>query len=290
MSEHGRSFLLVRCKRLSSSTQNFAVLEALAKLHHQYFLGLQLMVASNEGEAVIGDWMFRLFRQQHEDKFLSSFAKLGLAGLPHAVACAKYHVLSNSVGGVAVEYMYESDKKAWVRFRYPRWMFAGPTVCGVPLSASRGFLKGWYGQNGVSLKNPKLGFVCVSEDLSGEFGLCGYFQEYDHDLGEDERLQFAKDELPPRFDPAQQPQPPADEWNEERLAKANRNYAIEYVRNGLTKLVEVLGRERTLELGQRAARLIGLQFAEELARDLDQRVASAADLGHLMELLFEGYG
>ena len=50
---------------------------------------------------------------------------LGLDGQPHAVACAKYHVLSNRIGGVAVEYMEESTTKAWVRFRYPRWMYDG---------------------------------------------------------------------------------------------------------------------------------------------------------------------
>ncbi|MBO6775975.1 MAG: hypothetical protein JJ897_10795, partial [Marinibacterium sp.] len=57
-----------------------------AHVHHQYFLGLQLMVAVEEGKKVVGDWMFRLFRQQHLDKFLSSFEKLGLTDLPHAVA------------------------------------------------------------------------------------------------------------------------------------------------------------------------------------------------------------
>ena len=151
--------------------------EMQAHLHHQYFLGLQLMVAVEEGREVVGEWMFRLFRRQHEDKFLSSFHKLGLSGLPHAVACAKYHALSNGVGGVRVEYMEESEKKAWVRFRYPRWMYAGPAICGIPVEASRGFLNGWYAQNGVSLNNPRLGFVCVSEDMTGQFGLCGYFQE-----------------------------------------------------------------------------------------------------------------
>ena len=116
-----------------------------------------------------------------------------------------YHVLSNGIGGVPVEYMEEGPTKAWVRFRYPRWMFDGPVLCGMPVEASRGFLRGWYAHNGVSLGNPRLGYVCVSEDLTGQYGLCGYFQEYDHDLGPDERLRFAPDETPPRFDPAAQP-------------------------------------------------------------------------------------
>ena len=47
--------------------------------------------------------------------------------------------------GVAVEYMEESDAKAWVRFRYPRWMYDGPAICGMPIEASRG----GFARNGV---------------------------------------------------------------------------------------------------------------------------------------------
>ncbi len=288
MSEHGRSCQIELRLRLSKS--EFAAYEVVAKLHHAYFLGLQLMVASNEGPDVVGAWMFQLFRRQHEEKFLSSFDKLGLTELPHAVACAQYHVLSNSVGGVPVEYMYESDRKAWVRFRYPRWMFAGPTVCGVPRSASHGFLTGWYAHNGVSLGNPRLGFVCVSEDMTGEFGLCGYFYEYDEDLAPEDRLRFAQGEMPPRFESNDQPIPPLSEWNNERLAKANRNYAMEYVRNGVCQLLNVLAEDKVAALTQRAARLIGLQYAQELADDLDSLVDSEAALAEFMQTLFIAMG
>ena len=242
-----------------------SAIAAQAALHHQLLLGLQLMVATRAGPQASGDWMFRLFRRQHEEKFLSSFGKLGLEGLPHAVACARYHVLSNAIGGVAVEYMEESDTKAWVRFRYPRWMVAGAAICGVPLETSRGFLRGWYAHNGVSLRNPRLGFVCVSEDMSGQYGLCGYFREYPHELTEDQRLVFAPHERPPPYDPAQQPQPPAEAWDAERLAKAQRNYALDYIRNGVPTLVQTLGRPRALELATLAARLTGLQQYPPLA-------------------------
>ena len=53
---------------------------AQAELHHQYFIGLQLMVAVEESRGTVYDWMFRLFRRQHEEKFLSSFDKLACAG------------------------------------------------------------------------------------------------------------------------------------------------------------------------------------------------------------------
>ena len=265
-------------------------IRAQAKLQHMYFLGLQLMVSSRKGPEVMGDWMFALFRRQHLDKFLSSFDKLGLSDEPHAVACAKYHVLSNNMGGVGVEFMPESERKAWVRFRYPRWMYDGPTICGVPVEVSRGFLRGWYAHNGVSLGNPRLGYVCVSEDMTGEFGLCGYFYEYDHDLADDERLQFAKGEAPPAFDPDQQPQPPADQWNEERLEKANRNYALEYVRNGLCELAKLLGVEETRELGMLSARLIGLQYYQEIRTTLGVDDGGVQDCVDFLVNLCAGMG
>ena len=270
--------------------ENMSAIQAQAHLHHAYLLGLQLMVSTNQSQEDVADWMFRLFRRQHLDKFLASFEKLGLSGLPDAVACAKYHVLSNNVGGVGVEYMYESDQKAWVRFRYPRWMYHGPTICGVPIGVSRGFLNGWYAHNGVSLNNPRLAYVCVSEDMTGEFGLCGYFKEFDYDLSDDERLQFAKDELPPPFDPEAQPSVPADQWDELRLAKANRNYALDYIRNGIAELAHVIGEARTRELASRAARLIGLQYFAETAEMIGAQDGGVDDAAGYLATMMRGMG
>ena len=234
-----------------AEVSDYAAMSAQAELHHQYLLGLELMVAANERPGAVGEWMRRLFRRLHEEKFLSSFRKLGLEGLPDAVACARYHTLSNVIGGVPVEYMEESDRKAWVRFRYPRWMFDGPAICGMPVEAGRGFLRGWYARNGLALNNPRLGFVCVSEDMTDQFGFCGYFREYDRELAEDERLVFAPDERPPPFDPDRQPAAPEADWSEERLAKANRNYAAEFIRNGIRELVGTIGEAKALEHGRR---------------------------------------
>ena len=265
-------------------------IEMQAHLHHQYFVGLQLMVAVEQGAGVIGDWMFNLFRRQHQDKFLSSFKKLGLESLPHAIACAKYHVLSNAVGGVRVEYIAETNKKAWVRFRYPRWMYDGPAICGIPIEASRGFLKGWYAQNGISLKNPRLGFVCVSEDLTGDFGFCGYFKEFEHDLTAEERLQFSLKERPPEFKKEDQPIPPKQHWSAERLAKANRNYSIEFCRNGIGELLKIIGVTDTIDIGKRAARLTGLQQYLHMANSLDGIDGSLNDAAEFLITALEGMG
>ena len=97
---------------MTHTVQPYATIHAQAHLHHKYFPGLQLMVAVEQGCEVVDEWMFHLFRRQHEDKFLSSFNKLGRSDLPDAVAAAKYHVRSNGEGGVRVEYMAESDAKA----------------------------------------------------------------------------------------------------------------------------------------------------------------------------------
>lgn len=276
----------------ATTTTATDAIAAQAWLHHQWLLGLQLMVATREGPSVMGDWMFRLFRRQHEEKFLSSFDKLGLRGLPHADACARYHVLSNGIGGVAVEYMPESPRKAWVRFRYPRWMYDGPAICGVPVEVSRGFLQGWYAHNGVSLGNPRLGFVCVSEDMTGEFGLCGYFQEFDAPLAPGERLQFRRGERPPPFDAALQPRPPEALWSPDRLARAERNYAMTYIRNGLATLAAVIGPERAAAHAGLSARLTGLQQFAALARRVgaDRADGSAADALDWLARLLVGMG
>ena len=267
-----------------------AAVSAQAGLHHQYLLGLQLMVATREGPESVGDWMFRLFRRQHEERFLAGLRTLGLEGQPHAVACAKYHVLSNGIGGVTVDYIEESATKAWVRFRYPRWMYDGPAICGVPIEASRGFLRGWYAQNGVSLNNPRLGFVCVSEDMSGQFGLCGYFREYDRDLGAGERLVFAPGERPPAPDPDRQPALPAAEWSDERLAKARRNYAVEYVRNGIGELVNAIGAAKALQHGKLAARLTGLQHYRRMAGAVGAVDGGSSDAAAFLRAMFSGMG
>ncbi len=242
-----------------------AAMKAAAGLYHAYFTGLILTLVTRRSAADAAEWVFSVFRHQHHEKFLSSFEKLGLKGMPDAVACAAYHYLSNSVGGVTVEFMRESDRKAWVNFVPPRWIYPGASICGVPSEVSRAFLRGWYAQNGVSLGNPRLGFVCTAQTTDGQHGLSGYFLEYDRDLQPEERLQFRPGELPPPFDPANAPRLPASDWPPERLAKAERNYAMEYIRSGLPRLAEIFGPAEAGHLGRVTGRLVGAQLYRETA-------------------------
>ena len=265
-------------------------MQAAAGLYHAYFTGLILTLVTRRSAADAAEWVFRVFRHQHHEKFLSSFEKLGLKGLPDAVACAAYHYLSNSIGGVAVEFMRESDRKAWVNFVPPRWIYPGASICGVPSEVSRAFLRAWYAQNGVSLNNPRLGFVCTAQTTDGQHGLAGYFLEHDRELAPEERLQFRPGELAPPFDPAAAPKLPPSDWPPERLAKARRNYAMEYIRSGLPRLVEIFGPADAAHLGHVTGHLIGAQLYKETAALLGIEAGGAEAFGRYMVRLAAGEG
>ncbi|MDP6833478.1 MAG: hypothetical protein QF521_08675 [Alphaproteobacteria bacterium] len=279
MSVNPFSAILAQSGAAGSTT---ACWKAAASLYHAYFTGLMLMIASRKGGDAAGEWIFRTFRRQHHEKFLSSFNKLGLDHLPDAVAAAQYHYLSNSVGGAEVEYMYEADDKAWVHFCHPRWMYDGTALCGAPLQVSHGFLRGWYGHNGVSLGNPRLGFVCTSQDMTAEYGLAGYFKEFDHDLASEERLQFAPGEMAPPFDPDAAPKLDAEDWPVERLHKANRNYAMEYIKTSLPELIATLGPGEAGALGNLAGNIIGRQYYWQIRELLGTGGESALDFANFM--------
>ena len=68
---------------------------AVSVLYQALLTGLVLTLVTRRGEEQAAEFVFRLFRRQHLEKFRPGLAKLGLDRLPHAVACAQYHFLSN---------------------------------------------------------------------------------------------------------------------------------------------------------------------------------------------------
>lgn len=274
----------------AADTTTDARMAAVAHLYHTWFTGLILTVVTRRNTADAAHWLEAVFRHQHEEKFLSSFDKLGLSHLPHAVASAGYHYLSNRIGGVDVEFMRESDRKAWVRFPPPRWVYPGAAICGVPSEVSRAMLRGWYAQNGVSLGNPRLGFVCTGQTMDGQPGLMGYFQEFDEDVGPDGRLRFRPGEVPPLYDPDAAPKLSDEVWTPERLKKARRNYAMEYLRTSLPKLFELFGLFDGQHLGRASAWLVGVQLAKETAATLGIARDDAASFAEVVAALAAGEG
>jgi hypothetical protein len=238
---------------------------AVALLYNALMTGQVLSLVSRRGEAVAAEFVFRHFRRQHLEKFLPGLEKLGLAEQPPALAAALYHFHSNALGGVKTEYFAESPTKAWVRYPPPRWVWRGAAVCGVPTIVNAAMLHGWHGHNGVSLNEPRLGFVCTGQITEGDPGLEGYYCLADAPLAEDQRVRFAPDERMPRFDPAGQPTLPGANWPAERRARTHRSYAVEYLRSLTPTLQDLLGPAQGMAELARTTRLIGLQYQEEVA-------------------------
>jgi len=241
---------------------------SVADLYHAFFTGLILTVVTRRGTADAAEFVFRVFRRQQQERFLPGLAKLGIDHLPPAVAAAQYHYLSNWIGGVHVEYMYESDRKAWIRYPPPRWIWKGTAICGVPGEVSRAMLRGWHANNGVALGNLKLGFVCTKQSVDGQDGLEGYYYEYDHPLELDQRLVFARHLESPMFDSDTAPALPVASWPRPRLEKAYRNYAMEYVRTAAPVMVQLFGPEDAAYLLHLTGKLIGMQYFDEFAAAL----------------------
>lgn len=238
---------------------------AVETIYHAYLTGLILTIVTRAGARQAAEVVFRTFRRQQLARFLLGLKKLGLDRLPHAVACAQYHYLSNQVGGVKVEYVYESDRKAWVRYPPPRWIWSGTALCAIPSEVSRAVLRGWHANNGVVLGNPRLGFVCTGQTVDGQPGLEGYYKEWDHDLASDERLQFSPGEECPPFAPERAPLLSKENWPEARLRKVLRNYAMEYVTSIVPETVAALGRSEGGHLAATAARLVGMHSFDAMA-------------------------
>ena len=264
---------------------------AVAELYHAAFTGLLLATIVRRGTPVAATLVERIFSTQREARFLPGLAKLGLDRLPHAVAAAQYHYLSNDLGGVAVQYMPESDRKAWVRYVPPRWIWAGTAMCAVPDEITVAMLSGWHARNGVSLGNPRLGFVCTKTTTAGDAALEGYYLEHDRELAPHERLRFARDEDGPDFDPALAPVLASASWPPERLAKARRNYAIEYLHTALPIAVGLLGADDAVGVVGLALRQVGMQHHRATLATLGADAGDgAADFGRWLRTMLDGQG
>ena len=241
---------------------------AVEVLYHAYLTGLLLYTVSRRGAADAAEPRLLDVPAPAPREVPSRAREARPAWTARSVACARYHYLSNLLGGVGVGYAEEGPRKAWIRYPPPRWIWQGPAICGIPTDVSRAMLRGWHAHNGVSLGNPRLGFVCTKQTVDGQPGLEGYYLEHDRDLAPEERLRFAPDERPPAFDPESAPRVPSAAWPAERLAKARRNYSMDYIATILPEVVRLFGTMEGGQLAAGAARLIGMQYYAETAEML----------------------
>ena len=108
----------------------------------------------------------------------------------------------------------------------------------------------------------------TKQTVDGDPGLEGYFYEHDHDLLPEQRLRFARNEHAPEFDPALAPELDSADWPEERLAKAYRNYAMEYVRSSLPETIQLWGTDTAMFVAGGTGRLVGMQLYRRIADEL----------------------
>jgi hypothetical protein len=259
----------------------------IADLYHAYFTGLILTVVTRRSVQDAAEFVFRVFRRQQKERFLPGLKKLGIDHLPPAVAAAQYHYLSNWIGGVHVEYVYESDRKAWIRYPPPRWIWKGTAICGIPGEVSKAMLRGWHANNGVALGNPKLGFVCTKQSVDGQDGLEGFYYEYDHALELDQRLVFTRHLEAPMFDPASAPALPVSSWPRPRLERAYRNYAMEYVKTAAPVMVQLFGPEDAGHLLYLTGKLIGMQYFNEVAAALSVGCGGASEFAAFLRAMLD---
>jgi hypothetical protein len=186
--------------------------------------------------------------------------------------------------------MYESDRKAWIRYPPPRWIWKGTAICGIPGEVSRAMLRGWHANNGVALGNPRLGFVCTKQSVDGQDGLEGYYFEYDHAIELEQRLVFARHLEAPLFDPLFAPALPVAQWPKSRLEKAYRNYAMEYVRTAAPVMVQLFGPDEAGHLLHLTGKLIGMQYFDETAPSFSAGKGDPEAFAAFLQALLEAQG
>jgi hypothetical protein len=255
---------------------------------------LQLTTIKEVGENGLADLTFDQFRELQKTFFLQGYKKLGLDKDPPAVGCAKYHYLSNRLGGVKCDIYIESNKKAWVRYPSPRWAMGDIADCVLDLGEIIAIFKGWQAHNGVSLRNPRLGFVLTHGwGPRGDDCMGGYFEEFDRELEPDERLQlrfgiqgpkeedwkggeFLKEEYWPL---------PKDEWPEERRIKAFHKYSLYYAESMISQMLKFFGTKKAAYMVSRAFHAVALQMHRELLEKFGIETRDAKAVATFVKLI-----
>ena len=96
----------------------------------------------------------RLLRHHQEHYFLDGIKKLGLElEVSDAIRCAKYHCISNAIGGLRTRYAVESPDKAWLVY-FPDTVdniWPGPARAIHTAGNMMADYEGWHSRNGQLL-------------------------------------------------------------------------------------------------------------------------------------------
>jgi hypothetical protein len=159
--------------------------------------------------------------------FIDGVRKLGIGDDPPAVLAAKYHLLSNALGGVRMRWARESDEKAWFFYLPPTGSHdMALQVDGFPIAD----YQSWHANNGELLG--QLGLVVVITHLHsrGDPYHGGYFLYTGSDpVPTEDRFRMALGEEPPELEASEFDD---SEWPADRRSKSYRNFWLGWA--GLT--------------------------------------------------------
>ena len=240
-------------------------LERQCKLIGEYYVSqwgcLQLLITREKGGDALAQAKARVLRRHQRHHFLPGVDKLGIGrDLPPAVIAARYHYFSNILGGIKMEYIEESPKKVWIRYRAPSFSFTGVSLAAVSSKVQRSMFSGWHPFNGESLGCPNLGFVVTKVFQDGEPYDEGYFEEFDQPLHADERIQYKPVLSSPDFDAEKAPKLDDAKWPLERQWKAHRNFTRGFQDDTLRTCMELYGVHDTAHYYAAAQRIFSIQF------------------------------
>lgn len=243
--------------------------ELATKIWGRTFSALGAITHREKGAEAVGKLWVNLLRQHQQGFYNEGLKKLGISpSEPPAVAAAKYHYLTNAIGGIPIDYVEETPQKVWIRYRAPMWTYAGVTMLALPGELRRTIFRGWHPHNGAMMGNKRLGWVSTKFIMEGDPYDEGYFIEYDRDLGPGEEMRYEVVHSTPEFDPAKAPQLDSKQWPEARLLKARRNFSREYVKETIYALLQMYGEQATLYILRMTMRCLAIQYTHEIKADL----------------------
>ena len=176
-----------------------------------------------------------------------------------------------------MEYCEESDRKAWVRYKAPMWVYDGVGMLAMPGGLRRTIFSAWHPRNGRLMGCPRLGYVATKFIMEGEPYDEGYFFEYDHDLGPEEIYRFEHVTTTPEFDPETAPKLDREAWPEERLLRARRNFSSGYTRETVNALLSSHGEMQAHHIVAKTMRMLAIQYTWEMRAALGIEGTGAAD-------------
>ena len=240
---------------------------ACSTFHWGIYNGLVGLLTRDRGQSVAIELIKTTMRAEQGARYVEGLQKLGIdLAEPPAVKAAKYHYLSNTIGGLSLEYYRESDRKAWIRYRAPVGSSPGSGLAYVPRDVRKAVFMTWHPNNGKLMGCPNLQWVLTKLSCDGHPHDEGYFIERDEEVPLEARGIMA-DEDPPvrRFPKDGYPQLNPGQWPPLRRTKAMRNFGHDYFVASLRRIATIVGDVPAEAYVSLAARLTAIQMQDAFA-------------------------